>query len=550
MKLEPADHPVVDCPSGAGRHLQRGSDLGPANPEDDRRDRQGGSRGGAEPRVLPGRRAPSRPPEKARPTDRRASTYGCRPTGTASSCSTASAAWPAPFRRNTIPKARSPQGYALAVTDTGHQAGGTDARWAITATGEPDQAKIIDYYHRGAHSVTVAAKALVLKYYAADSIKRAYFGGCSNGGRMALQEAERYPDDFDGIISGAPFISVRAIMTPLKVLKDMKPDGYIPPELLPKIDEAVYASCDAADGVKDGLIQNPGKCAFDPATLICKAGSTGRLPDARAGGYAQALSRAGAQPQRPARHTGPVGHRPRRARRHGGLDHRRLRPELLRSRTLERHGAPPDGCSRNHIVQYLVKRDPKFSSLTFGITRDGMIPDDALKLYDERTGAGSADDPNQLKPFLQKNKKLLMYHGYSDPALTPFKTILFYEQLADLTKGSYDAVQKNVRLFMVPGMQHCGGGPGPNVFSTLTALDAWVDQGTAPDQILATKYTNDRRTEPVIRRMPLCKFPEQAKYSGSGDVNDAANWKCSGDQALLETGPNGTAAGLPAGRRR
>jgi feruloyl esterase len=196
-----------------------------------------------------------------------------------------------------------------------------------------------------------------------------------------------------------------------------------------------------------------------------------------------------------------------------------------------------------------VKRDPKFNSLNFGITRDGIIPDEALKLYDDRTGAGSADDPNKLKPFVQKNKKLLMYHGFSDPALSPMKTILFYEQLADLTKGSYAALQKNVRLFMVPGMQHCGG-PGPNVFSLLTALDAWVDQGLAPDQILATKYTNDRRTEPVVRRMPLCKFPEQAKYSGAGDVNDAVNWSCSESPSLLETGPNGIAAGLPAGRRR
>ena len=156
-----------------------------------------------------------------------------------------------------------PLGYAIAVTDTGHQAGGTDARWALTASGEPDQAKIIDY-HRAAHSVTVAAKALVLKYYAAASIKRAYFGGCSNGGRVGLQEAERYPDDFDGIISGAPFMSIRAPMTPLKVLKTLKSDGYIPPPLLSKVDEAVYASCDAADGLKDGLILNPGKCAFDP----------------------------------------------------------------------------------------------------------------------------------------------------------------------------------------------------------------------------------------------------------------------------------------------
>ena len=212
--------------------------------------------------------------------------------------------------------------------------------------------------------------------------------------------------------------------------------------------------------------------------------------------------------------------------------------------------APAGWLFANHIVQYLVKRDSKFNSLTFGISRDGVIPDEALKLYEERTGAGSADDPNKLKPFIQKNKKLLMYHGYSDPALSPFKTILFYEQLADLTRGGYGEVQKNVRLFMVPGMQHCGGGPGPNVFGTLTMLDEWVDRGIAPDQIIAAKYTNDRRTEPVIRRMPLCKFPEQAKYSGSGDVNDAANWKCSGDQALLEAGPNGTAAGLAAGRRR
>ena len=175
----------------------------------------------------------------------------------------------------------------------------------------------------------------------------------------------------------------------------------------------------------------------------------------------------------------------------------------------------------NHITQYLVQRDPKSNSLTLGITGRGTIPDEALKRYDERTGAGSADDPNKLKPFIQKNKKLLMYHGFSDPALTPVKTMLFYEQLADLTRGSYNALQKNVRLFMVPGMQHCGGGPGPNVFSMLTALDQWVDQGVAPERILATKYTNDRRTEPVLRRMPLCKFPEQAKYNGSGDVNDA-----------------------------
>jgi len=441
------------------------------------------------------------------------------------------------------------QGYAIAITDTGHQAAGTDARWALTATGEPDQAKIIDYYHRGAHSVTVAAKALVLRYYAVDSIKRAYFGGCSNGGRMALQEAERYPDDFDGIISGAPFMSVHAPMITLKILKDMQPDGYIPPALLSKVDQAIYASCDATDGVKDGLIQNPAKCAFDPSTLVCKAGATEDcLTPAQADTikrYFEPVRSRGGRLATPGFAVTDLGGRGGAAAWTTGATAPNLSdPELWPT------GAPAGWLFANHIVQYLVKHDPKFNSLTFGITHDGVISDEALKLYDERTGAGSADDPNKLKPFLQKNKKLLMYHGFSDPALTPFKTILFYEQLADLTKGSYSALQKNVRLFMVPGMQHCGGGPGPNVFGTLAALDDWVDKGQAPDQIIATKYTNDRRTEPVIRRMPLCKFPEQAKYSGSGDVNDAANWSCSAMPSLLETGPNGVAAGLPAGRRR
>ncbi len=163
-----------------------------------------------------------------------------------------------------------------------------------------------------------------------------------------------------------------------------------------------------------------------------------------------------------------------------------------------------------------------------------MIGDAALKLFDERTGAANADDPSHILPFIRKGKKLLMYHGFSDPALTPYRSILYYEKLADLMKG-YDALQKNVRLFMVPGMQHCGGGPGPNVFDTLTPLDEWVTGGVAPDQIEA------RNSE---RRMPLCKFPEMARYKGTGDVKDAGNWSCAATPSLTGTGPNGLAAGL------
>jgi feruloyl esterase len=153
-------------------------------------------------------------------------------------------------------------------------------------------------------------------------------------------------------------------------------------------------------------------------------------------------------------------------------------------------------------------------------------------------------DAAKLKPFQKKGKKLLMYHGFSDPALSPFRTIQLYEELAAMTPGGYPNLQKNIRLFMAPGMQHCGGGPGPNSFSMLSTLDRWVEEGTAPEQILATKYVNDNPSQGVARTMPLCKFPQQAKYKGAGDVNDAGNWACADNPSLLDVGPNGAEAGL------
>lgn len=432
-----------------------------------------------------------------------------------------------------------PQGYAIAVTDTGHQAGGTDARWAINGNNEPDRAKIVDYFYRAAHNVTVAAKALVLKYYAADSIKRAYFAGCSNGGRMALQEAEHYPDDYDGIVSGAPFMSIHAIMTPLKVLKEMTPDAYPSPGVLAKVDAAVYAACDAADGVKDGLIQNPGKCAFDVASLVCKDGATA---DCLTPGQAATIKRTVEPVRDPRGRLATPGLSITDLGSNGGMSAWTTGTVAPNSGDSElwTTGAPAGWLFANHITQYLVKYDSAYHSFDFGITADGAIPAAALKLFDDRTSPGSADDPSKLKPFLQKGKKLLLYHGFSDPALTPYKSMLFYEQLADLN-GGYASLQKNARLFMVPGMLHCGGGPGPSAFRTLPVIDAWVEQGAAPDQIIATKPPNGRT-------MPLCKFPEMARYGGTGDVNDAASWSCAASPSLLEVGPAGIAAGLPAAK--
>jgi len=164
-----------------------------------------------------------------------------------------------------------------------------------------------------------------------------------------------------------------------------------------------------------------------------------------------------------------------------------------------------------------------------------VIPDATLALANQRTGAEASNDPFKLANFLKKGGKVIMYHGGSDPVLSPFLSIWFYEELASL-HGGYRHTQDNARLFIVPGMGHCGGGVGPNSFDTLQALDHWVTNGVAPEGIVATA--------PNGRTMPLCKFPEEARYSGSGDVNLAANWTCNpNDQRMLEVGRDGVTAG-------
>jgi len=442
------------------------------------------------------------------------------------------------------------KGYATAVTDTGHVGHGltpndflgivTDARWALLPDGTPDTAKVTDYFHRAVHDVTVTGKRLVRAYYDAD-IERAYFDGCSNGGRMAFVEATRYPDDFDGIIAGAPFLDIRVVMGGIKDAKQfLTPSTYIPFGVLPQVDQAVYASCDAADGVRDNLIQNPAKCAFDPDTLV----RSGLLSPGQAESletYFRALRDESGRLVYPGFAVSDLAN--------GGLDawSTGFVPPT-RFTAAEPWGnlgftpAPIGWQFVDHITKYLVERDPTFDVREFDVSPSGVVGDRALALWDRRTEAGDGDVPSAILPFIARGKKLLIYHGYSDPALPPFRTVKYYEDLARVARG-YRELQENVRLFMVPDMQHCGGGPGPNVFDTLTPLENWVERGTAPDSILATHFTNNDPTQPVDRSMPLCKFPEQAEYLG-GAVTAAANWACPRNHRLLEVGPNGEAAGL------
>ena len=471
-----------------------------------------------------------------------------------------------------------PKGYATVITDTGHTGQGftpadftgivTDARWALKADGSPDEAKLTDYYFRATHEVTVAAKSLVQGFYGQGKIRKAYFDGCSNGGRQALVEATRFPEDFDGIVAGDPFMSIRAIANGAHVSSQfITPKGFIPFATLALIDQATTAACDAADGVKDGLIQNPGACSFKTETLLCKKGQT---TNCLTQGQVDSLDAyfGGSRDERgnvvyPGFAISDLGGTDGAAAwSNGFFTQGQALPPGSTQPTFDLNAPEPWGDQgfvnaplgwqfQDHGIKYIVERDPNFDPRNFAPDADDPIGDRALNLFDARTEAGDADDPGKFASFINQNRKLLIYHGFSDPALTAFRSIMLYQDLAKNTHGGIDELQENVRLFLVPGMHHCGGGPGPNSFDTLTALENWVENGEGPDSIVATKFTGDNPANGVSRTMPLCKFPEEASFIGNlrkattAEINNAENWTCSRkDQRLLQVGANGRQAGI------
>jgi feruloyl esterase len=437
-----------------------------------------------------------------------------------------------------------PQGYAVAISDTGHTGNGPfDARWAMAAPGRPDRAKLADYYFRATHQVTIAAKRLVQRYYAASAIRRAYFDGCSNGGRMGLTEAARYPEDYDGIIAGAPYMDVPG--TNLSAISRATAfiGAYIPPPMLAKIDAAVLATCDANDGTKDGLIQNPARCGFDPAALQCKAGNNaGCLNEAQVGALKSYLAAIRDKRGHVVYHGMSVADL---------SSEFGLVPWEETSPPSDPAAAQPWGGGTSPIMwlagdgtaRFFIYADPGFDTRLVDV-KNNIAGDNAIALYRRKLAVGSADDPARLAAFLKKGKKLILYHGFADAALSPYTTVRYYRALAR-RMGGYAKAQQQVHLFMVPGLAHCRLGPGPNSFDTLGALDAWVEHGAAPDGIVATKYVHDKPADGVARTMPLCKFPEAARYDGKGDMNGAKSWHCdAADHRMAEIGPNGAAAGL------
>ena len=426
-------------------------------------------------------------------------------------------------------------GYAVVNTDTGHEQDPTTPypTWILVAPGVPNMPAIIDFFYRAVHQVTVATKQYVEAYYS-QPIDHAYFDGCSTGGRQSAMEGKRYPVDFDGLIVGDPAISVAYARTSgYKQAKAfLSPLAWIPFSTVAQVDAAVKASCDAADGVMDGLIQNPAACSFDPSTLV----PGGVLSSSQAAGLQTYIamvtdpSGAPVYPGMPISDLSTSGFE--------GIN------DYTTTATNPTAAEPWGGIGEGPVawtltadpgIKYYVEYDPNFDVNNDWPQIGNVVQDSALALLRERNGAANSDDPFQLENFLKKGGKVIMYHGGSDPLITPFRTTWYYEELASL-HGGYGPTQDSVRLFMVPGMGHCGGGVAPNRFDTLQALDNWVTKGVGPEGIVATA-TNGRT-------MPLCKFPEAASYSGSGDVTLAANWTCnSSDTRMLQVGSDGTAAG-------
>ena len=448
------------------------------------------------------------------------------------------------------------RGFAIVATDAGHVSNPVgfvlDGSWALTAPGAANEAAVADFFYRAVHMVADRSKQFLRSWYSA-SLARAYFYGCSDGGREGMVEATRYPADFDGYVVGAPSFDVPGQILAGRAAKALLKSerSFIPTELLTLVDRAVYASCDAADGVKDGLIQNPGRCPFDPNSLLCSDDySRDCLTQDQVDTLASWLSAATDQQGRVVSYGFPVS----------DIYNARVPGNNLYQWT-EAAGPPldikasdpwgPDESKQapgwafyDQSFRYLVFRDPNRDiNNDSPVDGRGEVDDADLALLEARTEAGRGDDPRQLAPFLTSTRKLIMFHGYSDGFINPFRTVRFYEDWATLA-GGYDRLQQSARLFMVPGMYHCSRGPGPNVFDALGALEQWVENGVEPERIVATKYENDDRAQRALRKMPLCIFPKRARYAGHGDVNSAANWSCPANEDLLQVGPNGARAGL------
>ncbi len=397
------------------------------------------------------------------------------------------------------------RGYATASTNTGHEVtpGVNAARFAFE---HPE--RLVDFAHRAHHETAQLAKGLVQAFYS-KAAERSYFIGCSSGGYEGLMEAQRYPTDYDGIVAGAPANNWTRLMAGdldgvLAVLKE--PASNLPPSALGLMYRAVISVCDGADGITDGVVDDPRQCKFDPSTLQCGANQT--ADTCLTPTQVKAAQRV-----------------------YGGLKDpttgAQLYPGLVPGSEPfwpHRDPANPFPIPISHY-KWLVFADPDWDWRSFDLAAPAAYQA-FLKAEVKFATLLNATNPD-LGEFRKRGGKLLQWHGWNDQLIAPQNSIDYYESVISFAKGqdrngALADVQRFYRLFMAPGMAHCSGGTGPNTFDMQTALEQWVERGMAPEQIVATRSINGV----VDRSRPLCPYPTVAVYKGKGDPNDAANFAC------------------------
>ena len=381
------------------------------------------------------------------------------------------------------------RGFATSSTDTGHV--GNSMEFALG-----HREKYVDFGYRSLHEMTLKAKTIIAAFYGTQP-RLSYWHGCSQGGRQGITLAARYPSDYDAIIAGAPaieYMQLHAARLALNVFVHRSADSYIPPEKYPAIHRAALNACDAVDGVNDGFIENPTRCRFDPRVLECTSGDgpaclTPAQVETARGMYAPIKDPG----------TGRI-----------------VSPALLQPGSelgWARLAGPEPLRNAVEPFRYVVFNDPKWDWHAFSLASD--LP----RALQADGGVINFTDPN-LEPFFDRGGRLLMYHGWADPQVTPLNSITYFnnvlETTGELTRG------KNIQLYMQPGVNHCWGGEGPDTFDVVGALEQWLRTGSAPARIVASHSTDGE----IDRTRPLCPYPQVAAYTGSGSIDSAENFRC------------------------
>jgi hypothetical protein len=389
------------------------------------------------------------------------------------------------------------RGYAVATTDTGHAGSGLDAKWAV---GHPE--KLVDFGYRAVHEMVVAGKQAITAFYGTKP-KLSYWNSCSTGGRQGLMEARRYPADFDAISAMAPANPMTGLMVQSMWAgwqPHHAPGAALTPATLGMVHSAAVKQCDKNDGLEDGLIEDPLRCEFKPAELACKPGETGSCLNPA---QVEALDNI-----------------------YGGVrgpDGSVIMPgwpigsELQLALLLM--GNEPFPVATSYFRDLVYANQPGWN---------WQVSDYAKELADARAYGSDMLDvaPASLVPFFARGGKLLLSHGWTDGLIPTTNTIAFYNGLMGVIPA--EERQRQVRLFLVPGMNHCGGGEGASDFDTIGTIDAWATTGQAPERIVATRPASAGPASPMQTPLsrPLCPYPQIAKYDGAGDVNSEKSFSC------------------------